>query len=71
MKNVLGADEQVASLFIAIFSVGIAIGSVADQPPAQEPGLGPLRPGSVIAMGLFVLLLHFVALDLGQSTAPS
>jgi hypothetical protein len=29
VKNVLGADEQVASLFIAIFSVGIAIGSVA------------------------------------------
>ena len=29
VKNVLGADEQVASLFIAIFSIGIAIGSVA------------------------------------------
>ena len=28
VKNVLGADEQVASLFIAIFSIGIAIGSV-------------------------------------------
>ena len=28
VKNVLGANEQVASLFIAIFSVGIAIGSV-------------------------------------------
>src|SRR5207253_5369017 len=29
VKNVLGANEQVASLFIAIFSIGIAIGSVA------------------------------------------
>ena len=28
VKNVLGANEQVASLFIAIFSIGIAIGSV-------------------------------------------
>ena len=28
VKNVLGADEQVASLFIAIFSIGIAIGSL-------------------------------------------
>ena len=28
VKNVLGADEQVASLFIGIFSIGIAIGSV-------------------------------------------
>ncbi len=29
VKNLLGANEQVASLFIAIFSIGIAIGSVA------------------------------------------
>ena len=28
VKNYLGADEQVASLFTAIFSIGIAIGSV-------------------------------------------
>ena len=28
VKNVLGAERTVASLFIAIFSVGIAIGSV-------------------------------------------
>ena len=29
VKNVLGADEQVATLFLAIFSIGVAIGSVA------------------------------------------
>lgn len=28
-KNVLGADKEVASLFLAIFSIGIAMGSVA------------------------------------------
>ena len=44
VKNVLGADEQVASLFIAIFSIGIAIGSVADQSLAQEPSVGPVCP---------------------------
>ena len=29
VKNALGADQQVATLFLAIFSVGVAIGSVA------------------------------------------
>jgi MFS family permease len=29
VKNVLGADQKVATLFMAIFSVGVAIGSVA------------------------------------------
>ena len=29
VKNALGADQQVATLFLAIFSIGVAIGSVA------------------------------------------
>ena len=29
VKNALGADQTVATLFLAIFSVGVAIGSVA------------------------------------------
>ena len=45
VKNVLGANEQVASLFIGIFSVGIAIGSVAHQPVAEERGFGAVRTG--------------------------
>ncbi len=43
VKNVLGGNEQVASLFIAIFSIGIAIGSVLINRLAQKRGLGPLR----------------------------
>ena len=62
VKNVLGADEQVASLFIAIFSIGIAIGSIAINRLLKSEVSARFAPPSVIAMGVFVLLLHFVAL---------
>ena len=67
VKNVLGANEQVASLFIAIFSVGIAIGSVAINRLLKSQVSARYAPGSVIAMGVFVLLLHFVALAWGKT----
>jgi MFS family permease len=63
VKNVLGANEQVASLFIAIFSIGIAIGSVAINRLLKSQVSARYAPPSVIAMGVFVLLLHFVALS--------
>lgn len=63
VKNVLGANEQVASLFIGIFSVGIAIGSVAINRLLKSEVSARFAPASVIAMGVFVLLLHFVALS--------
>jgi MFS family permease len=62
VKNVLGANEQVASLFIGIFSVGIAIGSVLINRLLKSEVSARFAPASVIAMGVFVLLLHFVAL---------
>jgi MFS family permease len=66
VKNVLGADERVASLFIAIFSVGIAIGSVLINRLLKSEVSARYAPASVIAMGVFVLLLHFVALSWGE-----
>src|SRR5205085_172595 len=63
VKNVLGANEQVASLFIAIFSIGIAIGSVLINRLLKSEVSARFAPASVIAMGVFVLLLHFVALS--------
>ena len=66
VKNVLGANEQVASLFIAIFSVGIAIGSVAINRLLKSEVSARYAPASVIAMGVFVVLLHFVALSWGK-----
>jgi MFS family permease len=67
VKNVLGANEQVASLFIAIFSVGIAIGSVLINRLLRSEVSARFAPMSVIAMGLFVLLLHFVSLAWGKN----
>jgi MFS family permease len=63
VKNVLGADEQVASLFIAIFSIGIAIGPVLINRLLKSEVSARFAPASVIAMGAFVLLLHFVSLS--------
>ncbi len=66
VKNVLGANEQVASMFIAIFSIGIAIGSVLINRLLKNQVSARFAPVSVIAMGVFVVLLHFVALTWGE-----
>ena len=66
VKNVLGADEQVASLFIAIFSIGIAIGSVLINQLLKSEVSARFAPASVIAMGVFVVMLHFIALTWGE-----
>jgi MFS family permease len=66
VKNVLGANEQVASLFIGIFSIGIAIGSVLINRLLKSQVSARYAPASVVAMGLFVVLFHFVALTWGK-----
>ena len=66
VKNVLGANEQVASMFIAIFSIGIAIGSILINRLLKNQVSARFAPASVLAMGVFVLLLHFVALTWGE-----
>ncbi len=59
-KNVLGADKEVASLFLAIFSIGIAIGSVAINRLLKGKVSARYAPASVIVMGLFVVAFYFV-----------
>jgi MFS family permease len=66
VKNVLGANEQVASLFIGIFSVGIAIGSVLINRLLKSQVSARFAPVSVLVMALFVMLLYFVALNWGD-----
>jgi MFS family permease len=61
VKNVLGANEQVASLFIGIFSVGIAIGSVLINRLLKSEVSARFAPASVITMAVFVMLLRYVA----------
>ncbi|RVT94286.1 MFS transporter [Sphingomonas crocodyli] len=61
VKNVFTADEKVASLFLAIFSVGVAIGSVLINKLLGSHVSARYAPASVIAMAGFVLFMYFVA----------
>jgi MFS family permease len=61
VKNVLTADKSVASLFLGIFSVGIAIGSLAINRMLNGEVSARFAPPCVVVMGLFVLAFHFVA----------
>ncbi|MGF1549036.1 MAG: MFS transporter [Sphingomonadaceae bacterium] len=63
VKNVLTADKQVASLFLAIFSIGVAIGSVLINRMLKGTVSARWAPGSVVLMGGFVLAFHFLARD--------
>ena len=60
VKNVLTGDKEVASLFLAIFSVGIAIGSLAINRLLQGKVSARYAPVSVLAMGGFVVLFYLV-----------
>jgi MFS family permease len=70
VKNVFHANEQVATLFLAIFSVGVAVGSVLINRLLAGRVLAKYSPASAIAMGLFVLLLYWNALDWPVQSGP-
>ncbi|WP_397602899.1 MFS transporter [Sphingorhabdus sp.] len=55
VKNVIGGDNTVATLFTAFFSIGIAIGSIAINRLLKGTVSAKYAPASVIVMGLFVL----------------
>jgi len=55
-KNVLTADKHVATLLTALFSIGIAVGSVAINSMLKGHTSAKYGPASVLAMGLCVVL---------------
>jgi MFS family permease len=59
-KNVLFASKEVASLFLVIFSVGVAIGSIAINALLKGDVSARYSPVSVLAMGGFVAAFYFV-----------
>lgn len=59
VKNELDANEQVATLFLAIFSVGVALGSVIINRLLAGRVLAKYAPASAIAMGLFIVHLYW------------
>ena len=54
-KNVLSASKEVASLFLVMFSIGVAIGSLSVNALLKGTVSARYSPGSVLAMGLFVV----------------
>lgn len=59
-KNVLHASKEVASLFLVIFSVGIAIGSMSINALLKGKVSARYSAPSVIAMALFVVAFYLV-----------
>jgi MFS family permease len=55
VKNSLGSDQTVATLFLAVFSIGVAIGSVAVNRLLMGRVGAKFAPASALFMGLFVL----------------
>jgi len=60
VKNVLTADRAVASLFLAIFSIGVAIGSVAVNRLLKGEVSARYSTPAVLVMGLFVVGFYLV-----------
>lgn len=70
-KDVLRGDEQVASLLLVVFSVGIGIGSLLCEVLSRrhvEIGLVPL---GAIGMSMFAIDLYFATRGLAPSTTHS
>ena len=69
VKNILHADKSVASLFLAVFSIGIAIGSVAVNRLLKGEESAGYSPASVVVMGAFVVAFYFVCRNWEQDPA--
>lgn len=59
VKNVLQADEHVATAFLAIFSVGVGVGSIFINRLLAGRVLAKYSPVSAIVMGLFIVHLYW------------
>jgi len=68
VKNVFYGDQGVATLFLAVFSVGVAIGSVAINRMLKGRVSARFAPSSALLMGIFVLLLFWLTRNWPAST---
>jgi predicted MFS family arabinose efflux permease len=69
-KNVLNASKEVASLFLVIFSIGVAIGSVAINALLKGEVSARYAPVSVLFMGAFVAGFYFVCRAWERQSLP-
>ena len=66
-KNVLFASKEVASLFLVVFSIGVAIGSVAINALLKGTVSARYAPFSVLTMGAMVAAFYFVCSAWGKT----
>jgi len=69
-KNVLMASKEVASLFLVIFSIGVAIGSVAINALLKGEVSARYAPVSVLFMGAFVAAFWLVCHEWTADVQP-
>lgn len=60
VKNGLGADQRVATLFLALFSIGVAVGSVAVNRLLGGKVSARFAPWSALGMGIAILALFLL-----------
>ncbi|KRA83659.1 MFS transporter [Altererythrobacter sp. Root672] len=70
-KNVLMASKEVASLFLVVFSIGVAIGSVAINALLKGNVSARYAPISVLFMGAFVAAFWFVCHEWKTEVRPT
>ena len=61
VKNVFFGNQSVATLFLATFSVGVAVGSLAINRLLKGEVSARHAPASALAMGFFVMLLFLLS----------
>jgi MFS family permease len=69
-KNVLHASKEVASLFLVIFSIGVALGSISVNALLRGTVSARYSPASVLVMGLFVVAFFLVCRAWTPSAGP-
>ena len=59
-KNVLGASKSVASLFLVVFSIGVALGSISINYLLRGKASARYAPISIMAMAAFIVAFDLV-----------
>jgi acyl-[acyl-carrier-protein]-phospholipid O-acyltransferase/long-chain-fatty-acid--[acyl-carrier-protein] ligase len=66
-KTVIGADEEVATLFLAVFSIGVGLGSLTCNSLLKGKITGRYVPGAAAGMAISSVFLYFAS---GRSPLP-
>ncbi len=69
-KNVLSTSKEVASLFLVMFSIGVAIGSVAINAMLKGEVSARYSPAAVVAMAVFLVLFQVVCRMWSEQAGP-